>query len=116
VSLLSQSKELAKSGAAWRIDLFGVKVTLGTGPAVLLCAKSPTKASRVQNEQGTGWVQRNLATFMTSPSWATRPAIGNEFTIQDSSIIAEIGTVWRIFDLTTGVAGEEDRCVCFRKD
>ena len=117
MSLLSQSIALARSGAHWRTELYAVRIRLGSTTASQPAAKSPSKFSRLLNEQGSGYIQRTIATFLTSPDWATRPALGDQFIISENPRnSADVGTVWRIFELTPGRAGEEDRCVCFKLD
>ena len=117
MSLLSQSNSLARLGARWRSDLYGVRVTLGSDTDSRQCSKSPSKATRTSAEQGTGYIQRVIATFMSSPTWPVRPALGSEFTITASpENPADIGTRWRAYDVTLAASGEEDRSVCFRLD
>jgi hypothetical protein len=79
-------------------------------------AKSATKLERTQNETGSGWVQRALATFNFPATGAFIPAIGGEWEITVSELVDEVGTRWRCFDLTRSAAGTEHRCTCFRLD
>lgn len=112
-----QIRHFAAQGATQRAQLFAVVVTLGTGTTRYTLAKSPSQTTRAAQEQGVGYVERTIATFLIRKALGLTLALGNQFTIQESEINPdEVATVWRIFDLTPGAAGEEDRAVCFKLD
>jgi len=114
----SQIRRYAAQGAIHRAQLWAVSVTLAatTAPAYTF-AKSPSGVTRTAQEQGAGYVERTIATFLVRKALALTISVGTEFTIRTSAInAAEEGTSWRVFDYTPGATREEDRCVCFKLD
>ena len=95
---------------------YPAQVTLASG-AIVCCAKLPTQITRVPQEQGTGWVQEAVATFLFSSTGTFTPTIGCEFTLTTSEDSPdEVSTVWRCRELKRAGAGHEHRVVCFRLD
>lgn len=109
-------QSFAAVAARSRASIWGVTLTVPGGARLEKIAKSPTKITRVQNEQMTGWVQRAEATFNFPASGSYKPTIGAEFTIIASATADEVSTVWRCFDLVRTGAGMEHTCTCFRLD
>jgi len=95
---------------------YPAQVTVSTG-AVLCVAKLPTQVTRVPQEQGTGWVQEAVATYLFPGTGTFTPTIGCEFTLTTSDDSTdEEGTTWRCRELKRSGAGHEHRAVCFRLD
>lgn len=95
---------------------YAVEITLASG-TLLACAKTPTQINRVPQEQGTGWVQEAVATFLFLASANFTPTIGVEFTLTTSpDSTDEEGTTWRCRELKRSGVGHEHRVVCFRLD
>lgn len=122
MALLDQLQQLHRQSAGLRAQAWPVTVTLSTDTSAreLKISGSPAQRTRVQNEPGTGYVQRTLRTFMVLRSQlpaGVTVAPGTQFTIlADLTNPENVGTVWRIFDLGDSSAGSELRCVAFRLD
>lgn len=109
-------REFAAQSAEARAETWPVSVKLAD-ESVVAIVKTPTKLSRVQQEQGAGWEQRAIAVFLFPAIGEFVPEIGNEWEVTAyADAPGEIGTRWRCFDLTRTGAGTEHRCVCFRLD
>lgn len=115
MSFAGPMRTFAAIAARVRAEVWPVTVAVPGGAQVAI-AKSATKVNRRRDEQGAGWIQSAIATFNFPASGAFVPQIGNEWEITESETAAEVGTVWRCFDITDAAAGSEHRCVCFRKD
>ena len=112
-----QLRTFAAQGAAHRAALWAVVVTVGAATTRYTLAKAPATTTRQADELRAGYVQRTLATFLVPAAAGFTPAIGSQFTIQESEVNpAEVATVWRVFEITPGACGEETRCVAFKLD
>lgn len=114
----SALQDFAGQASRERADIWPVTVTEAGATVRITGAKSPTQASRVQQEQGGGWVQRALATFLFPVTGKFNPAIGAELVIVATSTVDEINTRWRCFDLKRGDpgSGRDHSLSCFRLD
>jgi hypothetical protein len=116
MSFLAASRAFAAQAAAARRELWPATVTLADA-SVVSVAKSITKITRLEQEQGAGWVQRAVATFAFSATGAFVPDIGATLTLTTAPIVSEQGTVWRCYDLQRAAALQTEHLVrCYRLD
>jgi hypothetical protein len=117
MSFASQTARFNAQASRHRAECYPCTVTAAGVAEPIACAKSPTKITRLANEQGTGFVQRAIAVFAFPASGEFAPSIGSEWTIATCSTASEVGTAWRCFEFTRASAlGNDHRCVCFRLD
>jgi hypothetical protein len=113
---LASVQTFASQAAAQRRELWPATVTLADN-SVVSVAKSPTKISRIEQEQGAGFVQRAVATFSFDAGGTFVPDIGAKFTLTTAPIASEVDTVWKCFDLQRADAcNTEHLARCYRAD
>jgi len=118
MSFATAAKEFAAQAARERRSIWPITVSAGDPVVSIAGCKGATQLSRVMNEQGSGYVQRTIATFHLPVAGTFRPDIGAELTITDTETSEELNTSWRCFEFTRGheTTGVDHRLVCFRLD
>jgi len=92
-----------------------------TGRDVLIpipAVKSATTDQRTPSDQGAGYILEAVATILIAPDLGFLPVVGTDFTITESPVASEIGTVWRVRERREGslLTQTPHRCSCYRLD
>lgn len=126
MSLANSLRRFQTIAARTRAECWPVSFTLSTDTAArtLKGSGSPPARTRMPDENRTGYIVRTTRVIAVLRSTlaslgGTPPtiALGTEFTITADEINpANVGTVWRSFDLKDSDGGSEIRAVCFRLD
>lgn len=117
MSRASATARFNRIAFADRVQCWPVTVSIAAVTGIA-AAKSPTRQTRVPNEQGSGWTQRAQAVFNFAAAGTYTPTLGADFTVTASETASEVGEVYRCFDLrpSNPATGSDHRCVCFRLD
>lgn len=107
--------EFSQQVAASLVALWPVTITTVDGTK-LQVGKSQSSVRRRPAEQGVGFVRRTEAGFLFPQALAFRPELGTQFTLTTTDVVAERGTVWRVYSLNRSASGAPDRAECYKLD
>lgn len=129
---MTDAEEFAASAAAFESEhvaphqsaLWPCSFTLSTDPAdpkkTIAAYGRPATRGRVPDEMRGGYIVRTVRAFALLRSQIPTGAsvgLGTEFTVTaDTHTPANIGTVWRCFEISDPSAGSQLRAGCFRLD
>lgn len=115
MSFASAARTFAAQAARERRECWPATVLVSTGET-LSVAKSPTKQSRVPQEQGVGYVQRAIAVFGFPVDARFTPTLGAEFTVLTCPEEIDKNTAWRCYEVQLETQTQQHHAACFRLD